>query len=147
MVTAAGVFGMSLAGVVVLGSHDSGRSGTAGSNKATLATFVRPWGGHDRLFAIRSSGTGVEKVRTFAAGPPSPYYATLTFDLLRVTGTRTVADARIRVTSIHNFNHTLPPIHVGELGTLRLRHGIVTDSLTRVDYCSGKSGASGICGL
>lgn len=111
-------------------------AGCGAGSRAGLATFLRPYGGHDRLFAVHPSGIGVERLRTLASSSASPYYATLTFRVLGVTGTPSAADARIRVTSLRNFHNVLPPLRVGELGTLRLRHGVVTDSLTHVTYCA-----------
>jgi len=58
---------------------------------------------------------------------------------MRVTGTPGVADARIRVTSVRILDRSalfVYPPHAGELGTLRLRHGVVTDSITGVVYCA-----------
>ena len=83
---------------------------------------------------VYGSGLGKEY-----AGRGRHELVTLTFKVLRVTGTPGVADARIRVTSAQVFNRGayfgfVP--HVGELGTLRLRNGIVTDSITRVVYCA-----------
>jgi hypothetical protein len=58
--------------------------------------------------------------------------------VIRVTGTPTAADARIRVTAVRHwhggFSGAPPP--VGQLGILRLRHGVVTDPLTRATYCA-----------
>jgi hypothetical protein len=83
---------------------------------------------------VYRSGLGKEY-----AGRGRHQLVTLTFKVLRVTGTPSVADARIRVTSARVFKKGayfgfLP--HAGEIGTLRLRHGIVTDSVTRVMYCA-----------
>jgi hypothetical protein len=80
------------------------------------------------------SGRGKEYIGTGA----SPI-VTLTFDVLRVAGNRIIANARIRVTSVRivkrsAFFGSLP--HEGEFGTLRLRRGIITDSITRVLYCA-----------
>jgi hypothetical protein len=109
-------------------------SGCGGADDARLATFVGHWWGHTRGIDVYRSGRGKEYIGTGAAR-----LATLTFDILRVTGTPAVADARIRVTSARVFNRSgyfgfLP--HTGEFGTLRLRHGLVTDSITRVVYCA-----------
>ena len=109
-------------------------SGCGGPDGAHLTTFVGHWHGHTRGIDVYRSGRGKEYI-----GSGAPAIATLTFDVLRVTGTHVVADARIRVTSVRiidrsAFFGSLP--HAGELGTLRLRHGIVTDSITRVYYCA-----------
>jgi hypothetical protein len=87
-----------------------------------------------RAIDIYHSGFGKEY-----AGRGRYRLVTLTFKVLRVTGTPGVADARIRVTSARVFERGayfgfLP--HVGELGTLQLRNGTVTDSITRVVFCA-----------
>lgn len=109
-------------------------SGCGGADDAGLTTFVGHWRGHARGMDVYGSGHGTEFI-----GSRAPPIATLTFDVLRVTGTSVVADARIRVTSVRiadrsAFFGSLP--HKGEFGTLRLRHGIITDSTTRVFYCA-----------
>jgi hypothetical protein len=80
------------------------------------------------------SGLGKERI-----GSGARPIARLTFDVLRVAGTSGVAAARIRVTSVRIANRgaffgSLP--YKGEFGTLQLRHGIITDSTTRVVYCA-----------
>jgi hypothetical protein len=131
------VFWICFALLVLIGDHGSGSGGKVGaSSRASLSTFLRHWWGHGRLFVIHRSGRGVERLRTYAPGPP--YYATLTFDVISVTGTLATADARIQVTSIRNPHHLLSRqrIHLGTLGTLRLRHGVITDSITHATFCA-----------
>ena len=74
-------------------------------------------------------------MRTYFNRPP--YNATLRFDVISVNGSEATADARIRVTAIRNSHHVLShvPIRIGQLGTLRLRIGVMTDSLTHITYC------------
>jgi len=109
-------------------------AGCGGADDARLGTFVGHWHGDSRGLDVYRSGRGKEYI-----GTGSPPIATLTFDVLRVAGTPVVADARIRVTSVRITHRSalfgsLP--HKGELGTLRLRHGIIIDSTTRVLYCA-----------
>jgi hypothetical protein len=132
-----------LALLVLIGDHGSGSGGRVATSR--LDTFARSWFGHGRGLVIRRSGQGREYTRTYWPGPP--YYATLRFEVIGVSGPRAAAEARIRVVSIRNPHHTLPRIRVGQLGTLRLRHGVVTDSLTHGTYCSLKPAEKGICGL
>ena len=108
--------------------------GCGGAGDAHLTTFVGHWRGHARGMDVYRSGRGTESI-----GPRRRRLATLSFDVLRVAGTAAVANARIRVTSVrivakNAFFGLLP--HTGELGTLRLRHGIITDTITRVVYCA-----------
>lgn len=109
-------------------------SGCGGADDARLTTFVGHWHGYSRGLDVYRSGRGKEYI-----GAGTPPIATLTFEVLRVAGTRVIAAAHIRVTSVRITHRSalfgfLP--HKGELGTLRLRHGIITDSTTRVLYCA-----------
>jgi len=109
-------------------------TGCGGADDAHLTTFIGHWQGLTRGIDVYRSGRGKEYI-----GSGTPAIATLTFEILRVTGTPSVADAHIRVTSVRiaartAFFGSLP--HTGEFGTLRLRHGIMTDSITRVFYCA-----------
>jgi hypothetical protein len=115
------------------------------SGHGRLAVFVGHWSGHTRGIDIHDSGRGREYINSGA-----PPVATLTFNVLRVTGTPAEADARIRLTSVRIFDRTAFPRgqpHVGEVGTLRLRHGIVTDTITHVFYCAPKPAEKATCGL
>lgn len=128
--------GVCLALIVLIGGHGSGSDGKVATSKpASLNTFARYWWGHGRGLNIHRSGRGLESTRTYVAGPP--YSATLRFDVISVSGSPGAAAARIRVTSVRDSHHTLSHagIRVGQLGTLRLRHGVVTDSLTHISYC------------
>jgi hypothetical protein len=117
-----------------------------GSDRGGLATFVGHWSGHTRGIDISRSGSGREYLGSGAAP-----VAKLTFKVLAVTGSATAAVAQIRVASVHIFDpsalgrRTSP--RVGELGRLRLRHGVVTDSITRATFCAPKPAKMGICGL
>lgn len=101
---------------------------------ATLRTFVGYWWGHGRGLRIDRFGRGREFERATLDTPP--FNASLRFRIVVVGGSRTAADARFRVLSVRNVNHTFPRIRIGQLGTLRLRHGVVTDGLTHGTYCA-----------
>ena len=116
--------------------HGSGSADKVGaSSRASFSTFAGYWWGHGRGLNIHRSGSGLESTRTYFNRPP--YNATLRFDVISVSGSEATADARIRVTAVRNSHHTLShvPIRIGESGTLRLRHGVITDSLTHITYC------------
>jgi len=116
-----------------------------GGSRASLGTFTRHyWWGHGRLFVIHRSGRGAEKLRTYPERPPG--YAPLTFDVTSVTGTPAAADAHIRLTSVQNAYHILSSkrIHVGTLGDLRLRHGVITDSITHATFCAPRVDRCGL---
>jgi hypothetical protein len=116
--------------------HGWGGAGEVGtSSRARFSTFAGYWWGHGRGLNIHRSGSGLESTRTYFKRPP--YNATLRFDVISVSGSEATADARIRVTAARNSDHTLShlPIRIGQLGTLRLRHGVITDSLTHITFC------------
>jgi hypothetical protein len=71
----------------------------------------------------------------------------MTFEILSVTGTLTRAAAVYRVTSFMRSDRVVPRLRTGQIGRLLLRNGIVTNSLTRVFYCSDPAWwATGACG-
>jgi hypothetical protein len=110
---------------------------------ATLATFAGAWGGHTRGLSITASGRGRESAN---AGCCSRVYQ-LTFQILSVNGTLTRAAAVYRVASFKRFEGGARRLHVGDIGKLVLKNGIVTNTLTRDFFCSGPAwGATGVCG-
>jgi hypothetical protein len=135
-----------LASAAALTLRPTGGAREGASPETHLATFVGHWFGHTRGIDIDRSGSG----REYLSDGARPL-ATLTFKILGVKGTPAAADARIRVTSVHisdrrAFGHRGPP-RVGELGSLRLRRGIVSDSTTGVYFCAPKPAQKGACGL
>jgi hypothetical protein len=106
---------------------------------ASLATFAGSWGVHGGSLSITSSGRGRETaVRAYR----------MTFQILSVTGTLTHAAAVYRVTSFKRYARGVRRHHIGEVGKLRLRNGIVTSTITRNYFCSDPAwGATGVCGL
>jgi hypothetical protein len=113
---------------------------------ASLSTFAPGWGGHDRGLSITKAGVGHEEA---SAGCCSRIYD-LSFQITSVSGTLIRATATYNVTAFTNYNGG-PKIKVGDIGTLRLKNGIVTDMLTRDfgNFCGGVAwGASrtGGCG-
>jgi hypothetical protein len=109
-------------------------SGCGGAADARLATFLGHWHGQARGLDVYRSGRGEEYI-----GAGNRPIVTLTFDVLGVSGTRGVDDAHIRVTSVRITRRSAyfgSSPRTGELGTLRLRDGIITDSTTRVLYCA-----------
>jgi hypothetical protein len=131
------VFWVCVALFVLIGDQASGSGGkVATSSHASLSTFARYWWGHGRGLDIRRSGRAREYTRPYLPGPP--YNAAPYFEVISVSGSRGAADARIRVISVRDSHHTLSPAQIpeGQFGTLRLRHGVVTDSLTHGTYCA-----------
>jgi hypothetical protein len=110
---------------------------------ASLATFAGYWGGHTRGLSITSGGRGDEAA---SDGCCVRLYK-MTFQILSVSGTLTRATAAYRVTSFKRYDRAIPSLHVGRVGKLVLRNGIVTNSLTKDYFCSDPAwGATGACG-
>jgi hypothetical protein len=69
------------------------------------------------------------------------------FQILFVSGTLTRASAVFRVTSFRRYGNGVRRLHVGDVGKLLLKDGIVTNTLTRDFFCSDPAwGATGACG-
>jgi hypothetical protein len=132
----------------VFGCLRSGAPGGPGALKrtpplATLATFAGGWGGHTRGLSITSSGRGREGADD---GCCTRVYQ-MTFQVRSVSGTLTRAIAVYRVTSFRRYQSGVRGLHVGEVGKLLLRNGIVTNTLTDDFFCSDPAwGATGACG-
>lgn len=111
--------------------------------RASLASFAGYWGGHTRGLRITSGGRGVEDVNSGCCF--REYH--MTFQILSVSGTLTRATAAYRATSFKRFDRHVARVRVGRVGELLLRNGMVTNSLTRVFFCSNPAwGATGVCG-
>jgi hypothetical protein len=110
---------------------------------ASLATFAGRWGGHTRGLAITSSGRG----REFADAGCCHREYRLTFQIISVRGTLTRATAAYRVESFRRYERGVKPLHVGAVGKLQLRNGLVTNTLTEDFFCSDPTwDATGACG-
>ena len=133
----------------VFGCLRSNGAGQDGGQKpptpqARLGTFVGYWGGHDRGLSIKPNGLGHERAN---GGCCDPIYQ-MTFHILSVRGTLTRATALYRVTSFRRYAKEVRKLHVGEIGKLRLRNGILTNALTQDFFCSNPAwGATNACGL
>lgn len=111
--------------------------------EAGLATFAGYWGGHTRGLRISPSGRAYEFVDS---GCCVREYRS-TFQILSVRGTLTRATAAYRVTAFKRYSQRVPRQHVGQVGRLLLRDGIVTNTLTTTYFCSSPAwSATGACG-
>jgi hypothetical protein len=116
-----------------------------GDKRANPGPFAGHWSGHTRRLEINPDGRGREIVDDGCCSR----VVTALFQILRVKGTPTRAVARIKLTfaridnAVFAENHIRPP-KVGEVGTLRLRHGIVTDDLTTITFCAVKVDRCGL---
>src|SRR4051812_43593177 len=98
-----------------------------GRAPASDSAFFGYWWGHTRGLEIRRDGRGLEGVSDGCCHQ----VITLRFRLLRVLGTRATAVATIKVTETMAWLPHGPP-HAGQVGTLVLHGGVLTDELTSV---------------
>jgi len=114
-------------------------------SRAALRPFVGAWGGHGKGLTITPSGRGREVFNI--PSPHPPFSASLTFQIISVTGTRVRAEARYRVTNARAWFRppVAAPVAVGTIGILRLRRGVITDWLSGAFFC-GPGSAPGACG-
>jgi hypothetical protein len=61
------------------------------------------------------------------------------FQILSISGTLTRASAVYRVTSFRRYGNGVRRVHVGDVGKLLLKDGIMTNTLTRDFFCSDPS--------
>lgn len=112
--------------------------------KADLTTFVGYWGGHTRGLRISADGRASE----YASDGCCKRAYDLSFQIESVTGTIRSATATYRVTRFKRYpTFNRPVMHVGQLGVLRLRDGVVTNRQSDDFFCSDPAwGATGVCG-
>ena len=107
--------------------------------RATLATFARHWWGHTRAIDINKAGHATERIYSGCCISVIDY----TFRLMRPRGTVTHGSMTFRVTSVRRWGGPMTRPRLGQLGELRLSHGVITDSLTRVTFCAPRVGKCG----
>jgi hypothetical protein len=101
--------------------------------KANLATFVGYWGGHTRGLRISADGRASE----YADSGCCTRAYDLSFEIETVTGTISRATATYRVTRFKLYPTFAGPVmHVGQVGELRLRDGVVTNRQSDDYFCS-----------
>jgi hypothetical protein len=108
-----------------------------GGDKATLATFTGTWQGHGRTLKITRTGNAEERI-SLGLGH---FVIALRFHLSRPRGTPHDAMATATVTAVRigdrsAFTAARPPPRVGESRTIRLRDGVIRETLTGANYCS-----------
>jgi hypothetical protein len=108
-----------------------------GGDKATLATFTGVWQAHARTLKITRTGNADEWISLGL----DHFVIALRFHLSRPRGTPHDATATATVTAIRigertAFTAAHPPPRVGESGRIRLRDGVITETLTGAKYCS-----------
>jgi alpha-tubulin suppressor-like RCC1 family protein len=106
------------------------------TGRATVDVFAGQWGGHERGLRITPSGRATMVVYLGCC----THVINLSFQLSRVRGTYSTATARARVTRVHVFAKSVfrrgRPPHVGQVGTLRLKRGIITEPFLGGTYCN-----------
>jgi hypothetical protein len=108
-----------------------------GGEKATLATFAGGWQGHARGLGITRTGDAKEWV-SLGLGR---FAIALRFHLSRPNGTPHDATATATVTAVRlgdrsAFTPAHPPPRVGDSRRIRLRDGVIIETLTGMHYCS-----------
>jgi len=113
------------------------------SGRAGLDVFAGRWFGHVRSLRITSKGRATMDVNIGCC----TNVIDLSFRLSRVRGTYSSARARARITRVRVFEKSLVGRvpRVGQVGTLRLKRGIITESFLGWNFC-GESSQSGACG-
>lgn len=115
------------------------------SGKATVDVFAGYWGGHERSLRITRKGRGKMVVYLGCC----THIINLSFQVFHVRGTYSTARARARVTHVHVF--TKPDAvtdfpHVGEVGTLKLKAGVIVESFLGGYYCDDGRMQESYCG-
>jgi hypothetical protein len=123
------------------------RSAAPQAHKATLKTFAGSWFGHTRGLKITRKGHAKEAIGDGCCDP----VITLRFRLSHVRGTSHKASAKATVTAVHvhdrrDFPKGSPPPHKGEVRRIHLKHGVITERLTKTNYCDTKADKTGVCG-
>jgi hypothetical protein len=112
-----------------------------GGDRATLATFAGTWQAHGRTLKITPTGNAEERI-SLGLGH---FAIALRFQLSRPRGSPHDATATATVTAVRlgntsAFTAARPPPRVGESRTIRLRDGVLTETLTGANYCGPTAG-------
>jgi len=119
----------------------------AATRRATLATFVGSWSGHDRGMGINRWGRGYAQINS---GASCPCFG-VAFQLSHVQGTAENATATETVVRLYGPTHRhvypipSPLPRIGQRALLRLRHGVIDEVFTGDDYCA-PGATPGACG-
>lgn len=133
---------------LVLAVVFAGNGGAWAAGRAvTMSTFAGHWYGHTRGLSISSKGHAVESISDGCCDRTVVLHMTL----YRPRGTATNATVSARVIFVHiydlgAFGPKLPPPHLGEVTRLRLNKGVITEPLTRINYCDLAADEEGTCG-
>jgi hypothetical protein len=126
---------MRILGLLMLVGALVATTAAASPRPATVSTFAGDWRGHTRSLLITRTGQAEEVVDDGCC----TRVVSLHFKLLRPSGTAQDATVAFRVTAVGRWDAPGPRPHVGQLGRLRLREGIVVDLLTGANYCNDRT--------
>jgi hypothetical protein len=121
--------------------------GAGGSARTTLAPFVGTWYGHTRGLTINRAGVAKEFIS--AGCCDLAIRLTVRLSRPRRIGDSIVATAsvvRARIFDRDAFATGERPPRVGDRGRFKLRHGVISEGLTRTTYCNSKASRVGTCG-
>jgi hypothetical protein len=108
-----------------------------GGGDAKLTTFAGTWQGHTRGLRITRAGLASELIYSGCCHVG----LAMRFRLSEPRGTSRAATATATVTSVRIPDETvLSPVHpaprVGQTKKIRLRDGVITETITGTKYCS-----------
>lgn len=115
------------------------------TGRATVDVFAGLWGGHQRSLRIASKGRATMRVGIGCC----IRIIDLSFRLSRVRGTYATARARARITRVRVYDKTFfrrGRPRVGQVGTLRLKNGIIVDPFLGGYYCDEAAAQKSACG-
>jgi hypothetical protein len=112
-----------------------------GGDKATMATFSGTWQAHGRTLKITRTGNAREWI-SLGLGH---FFIGLRFRLSQPSGTPDDATATATVTAVRlgewrASTASRPPPRVGQSRRIRLRDGVITETLTGANYCGPGAG-------
>lgn len=123
---------------------------TAQVARASLATFAGDWSGHGRSLTITRSGKAHISVNDGCCDTLIKF----DFKLSHPRGGGGRATAKVVVTKVQILDErafttgggSFKAPKVGQVGTLRLRGGVVTEPYLKITFCDRAQGMKGTCG-
>ena len=112
-------------------------SACGGEAQPSPRMFAGTWDGHTRRLVIRADGRGHEIISSGCCTP----VVTARFRLLNASGTKEKAVTTRKFTSVRVDKGIFaeshrPPPRAGQVATLRLVHGVITDEATTGTFCA-----------
>ncbi|MFI6099216.1 hypothetical protein ACIA8G_26995 [Lentzea sp. NPDC051213] len=110
----------------------------------SLSAFAGQWIGHTRSLTITADGKATEHVNDGCCRA----VIDLTFTLSNPQGSPGAATATITVTSVqlHDWTGAKPAPKVGQVATIKLADGVITEPLAGGTYCDQVKQLAGVCG-